>query len=378
MTNTTDCGIIIAEVVILNFILTKFMYPIKEKMEILEGYYFDNPRTADEIKYVEKMIRKATPFPPSDKSIGKKGYITLDYIIHRFKTRYEKDEYVTEYINNCKYKDPCYKVASMWVILRLKEDYKPYEYEKVVESAKNYIDTLTLLSFEVYNYVDFSILAVDEFYDVNNEIVCHQIQNSLLEIIVEATRRKKEKIKKEEYRFNGFKFYYENVIKNYQVIKSFEDKETIEYITESIQFLRKNYDLKMKFVSIVSIIELLLTHSPDSTRFNVEDSITKQFKNKVSLIVYLNDQNINHNDISRECKLIYNIRSDIAHGNFKKLDSDLKKYFVLCKELSFISIKEYDKIYTWDKLINRTLRYMVIIFKMYLDDYKLLEILKEI
>lgn len=362
----------------MNFILTKFMYPIKEKMEILEGYYFDNPRTTDEIKYVEKIIRKATPFPPSDKSIGEEGYITLDYIIEHFKTRYEKDEYVSEYINNCKYKDPCYKVASMWVILRLKEDFKPYEYEKVVESAKNYIDTLTLLSFEVYNYVDFSILAVDEFYDVNNEIVCHQIQNSLIEIIVEATRRKTEKIEKEEYRFNGFKFYYENIIKNYQVIKGFKDKETVEYITGSIQLLRKNYDLKMKFVSIVSIIELLLTHSPDSTRFNIEDSISKQFRNKVSLIVYLNDKNTNHNDISRKCKLIYYIRSDIAHGNFKQLDKDLRKYFELCKELNFISTKEFDKIYTWDKLINRTLRYMVIIFKDYLNDYKLLEILKEI
>lgn len=362
----------------MNFIMTKFMYPLERKLEIMEGFYFDNPRTSEEIKYVEKIIRKATPFPPTDKSIGEEGYITLDYVIERFKTRYEKDEYVGKYIDNCKYKDPCYKAASMWVILRLKEGFKPYEYEKVVETAKNYIDTLTLLSFDVYNYVDFSILAVDDFYDLNNEIVCHQIQNSFLEIIVESTRRKTEKIKKEEYRFNGFRFYYENIINNYHVIKEFEDKETVEYITESIQLLRKNYDLKMKFVSIVSIIELLLTHSPDSTRFNIEDSISKQFKNKVTLITYLNDKTVNYNDISRECKLIYYIRSDIAHGNFKKLDKDLKKYFELCKELKYISTKDFDKIYAWDKLINRTLRYMVIIFKEYLNDYKLLEIIKEI
>ena len=38
----------------MNFILTKFIYPLEEKLEIADGYYFDNPRTSAEVKYVEK------------------------------------------------------------------------------------------------------------------------------------------------------------------------------------------------------------------------------------------------------------------------------------------------------------------------------------
>ena len=42
------------------------------------------------------------------------------------------------------------------------------------------------------------------------------------------------------------------------MIDAVPNKELINYIMESIQALRKNSDLKMKFVSVVSIIELLL------------------------------------------------------------------------------------------------------------------------
>ena len=61
----------------MNFILTKFIYPLEEKLEISEGYYFDNPRTPEEVKYVEKFIREASPFPPNDRAAGEEGYIII-------------------------------------------------------------------------------------------------------------------------------------------------------------------------------------------------------------------------------------------------------------------------------------------------------------
>lgn len=361
----------------MNFIITKFMYPIRKKMEILHGYYFDNPRTPEEIKYVADIIRKSTPFPPNDRLAGKEGFITLDFVIEKFKNKYVNDKYVEEFIENSKYKDPCYKIASMWVVLRIQADFPKYEYDKVIESAKNYIDTITLLSFNIYNYAEFSVLVTDEYYYTNNEMLYHQVQNAIIELIVEATNKRWDK-KKEEYRFNGFAFYYDNIIEAAKQLIGFEEPETIKYITECIQCLRKNYDLKMKFVSIVSIIELLLTHSPNTNRYNVEDSISKQFKNKVALIAYLNDKSQEYEIIIKECNLIYSLRSDIAHGNFQQLDKDLKKYFNFYKE-KYGGIKgEYDSNYTMDKLIYRTLRYMTIVFKEYLNDYKLLRIVKEI
>lgn len=182
----------------------------------------------------------------------------------------------------------------------------------------------------------------------------------------------------QEYRFNGFMHYYDNIKLINDKLLYFEDKEIIDYITECIRCFRKNYDLKMKFVSIVSIIELLITHSPDGNRYNVEDSINRQFKNKLSLIAYLDNKESDTEKIFKECDYIYSIRSDISHGNFRKLDTDLKYYFNFCKENGYIAIKTYERLYTMDKLICRTVNYMIIALKQYLDNKKLFEIVKKI
>lgn len=68
----------------------------------------------------------------------------------------------------------------------------------------------------------------------------------------------------------------------------------------------------------------------------------------------------------------------IAHGNFSIFPKDLQKYFRFCKENKFISINEFDKVYVLDKLITRTLKYMVIILNTYMKDYKLYEVVKRI
>lgn len=360
----------------MNFIITRFAYPLKEQKQILNGYYFDNPRTADEIKYVADIIRKSTPFPPNDRLAGRPGYITLDYIIEGIKSKYSSsDGYVSKFIDSSKYKDPCYKLASMWVILRVGGEKTGYY--KNVENAQNYIDTVTLLSFEVYDYMDFSVLLTDEYFELDSKEVCDKVKDSILELVVELTNRK-DRNKKEEYRFNGFVFYHENILETCKKITEFDEKETVEYITESIKCLRKNHDLKMKFVSIISIIELLLTHSPDANRYNVEESISKQFKNKIGLMCYLHDISYDYEKVIKECNLIYSLRSDVAHGNFLKLDKDLEKYFEFYKEIDENSKQDYDKIYTMDKLICRSLKYMTIILKEYLDDKKLLDIVKKI
>ena len=154
------------------------------------------------------------------------------------------------------------------------------------------------------------------------------------------------------------------------------NQEMFEYIIENLQILRKNLDLKMKFVSIVAIIELLLTHRPDHARFNVEESINKQFKNKIALITYLYDNTVDYKVIAQEAGCIYSLRSDIAHGNFDELPKNLRKYYNLCRENGYTHITTYDKTSTLNLLISRTLKYMVIAFNMCLEDYTLLEIIK--
>jgi hypothetical protein len=79
-------------------------------------------------------------------------------------------------------------------------------------------------------------------------------------------------------------------------------------------------DSRIRLLLLTSILELILTHNPDSSRFNVEDSINKQFQLKASILVYLNDKTKEINSIKKRLKIIYQQRSNIVHGNFKELD----------------------------------------------------------
>lgn len=360
----------------MNFILTKFIYPLEEKLEIFDGYYFDNPRTSEEVKYVEKFIRKASPFPPNDAAVGEEGFITIEYLIGKLKEKYGIDPYVSKYIANCKYKDAYYKTASMWVILRLKDKSPNMDlYFDQAEKVRYRLDALTLLAFENSSKTDFSVLISGEFTSLYEEEIVDKTKNSIIEALVEFTNKNKTEKSKSE--FNGFIHYYEGIRETNSQIQNNPNQEMLEYIMESLQTLRKNYDLKMKFVSIVSIIELLLTHCPDSSRFNVEDSINKQFKNKVALIYHLYNNDSNSDLITKECSLIYSLRSDIAHGNFEELPKNLKKYHDFCKSNNYIRDSKYDRISILNTLVNRTLKHMLVVFNMLLNDHKALDIIKK-
>ena len=331
---------------------------------------------SEEVKYIEKFIRKASPFPPNDKAVGEEGFITIDYLISKLKDKYGKDSYVSNYIDNCKYNDSYYKVASMWVILRMKDKNPSMDhYFDQAEKVRYRLDALTLLAFEKSSRIDFSVLISGEFTSLYEEEIVDKTKNSIIEAMVEVTNKKK--IEKNKSEFNGFINYYQGICKTNAKIQKNPNKEMLEYIMESLQTLRRNYDLKMKFISIVSIIELLLTHCPDASRFNVEDSINKQFKSKIALIYHLYDKDSNSDLITKESSLIYSLRSDIAHGNFKEFPKNLKKYFDFCKENSYTNNSKFDKVSVMNILVSRTLSHMLVIFNMLLNDYKLLDIIKK-
>ena len=74
---------------------------------------------------------------------------------------------------------------------------------------------------------------------------------------------------------------------------------------------------------LVSAIEYLLTRNPDSNRFNVEDSISKQFKLKCGIIIHLQDSNYDLPELNKKLQKTYSQRSDLAHGNYKE-DFDMQ------------------------------------------------------
>lgn len=78
---------------------------------------------------------------------------------------------------------------------------------------------------------------------------------------------------------------------------------------------------------LVGNIEYLLTRNPDTNRFNVEDSISRQFKLKCGVAINEADSSVSLEGLNKELSEIYSLRSDFAHGNYteKKDKWDLYK-----------------------------------------------------
>jgi hypothetical protein len=98
------------------------------------------------------------------------------------------------------------------------------------------------------------------------------------------------------------------------------DAEKLLYIGSILKIVGNVVsDLKVRLLLLTSILELMLTHNPNFNRFNIEDSINKQFQLKTSILMYMNDTNIELTTLKKRLKEIYQARSNIAHGNFNEL-----------------------------------------------------------
>ena len=125
-------------------------------------------------------------------------------------------------------------------------------------------------------------------------------------------------------------------------------------------------DVKTRIVLLTSVIELLLTHNPDFNRFNVEDSINKQFQLKASILIYLNDKSRDIEDIKRRLKTIYSQRSNIAHGNFGAVN----------KYIRGLSKKEGQEEH-FEDLVSDLYTFIRAIMEEYLKDIAFVEFLKQ-
>lgn len=121
--------------------------------------------------------------------------------------------------------------------------------------------------------------------------------------------------------------------------------------------IRNDFSEKLGLVFLVGIIDGLLTHNPDFMRFNVEDSITKQFCLKGAIIIHKSHSKKDLETISKELKDLYIARSSIVHGNL----GQLKK------------IKEPVNI-----LSERALCYVSTIIQFYLDEPQFVESLQKL
>lgn len=352
----------------MNFLLTNYIYPLEEKIALSENlnFFLDNPRTDEEINAVHEYLHKA--YHNSD-----------EYY------EFEEDEInedLTDAVNNLLNENDCIKefytkispnkkldcyelLARIWIIARYDDggyfpDFTKEMKPTIIRNSSQLVDYSYLISLLINNYSENGFILDHQYFwfdekkyihfeclptpYANSECLFPSIESNLSKIVSLLDKVLNENPK--------------------------ETKEKLLYIAGLLKVAGHDInDNKTKLVILVSIIEILLTHKPNPMRYHVEDSITKQFQLKAATLIYLHykskDIKKDINDIKSRLKEIYNLRSDIAHGNFEEFQKDIDKK------------KKNNKEFSLDNIICELYDYLFAIISEYLSDVNFVDFLKE-
>ncbi len=108
-------------------------------------------------------------------------------------------------------------------------------------------------------------------------------------------------------------------------LQSRETSEPLLYAGQLLAIAAETRDSRIRLSTLVALLELLLTRNPDANRFNVEDSLTKQFVLKLGVLLHRESPSLDLDWARRAPKDLYGLRSAIAHGDFGRLDRLLAK-----------------------------------------------------
>ena len=164
-----------------------------------------------------------------------------------------------------------------------------------------------------------------------------------------------------------------NLIDKFINIKD-DNFDNFMFIIETF-YSENNKSYKKEITDYVTLLEMFVTHSPSTNRYNVEDSISKQFveksiKNKIDL-----------EDFKKELKYMYNYRSKLLHGEVLEMNKQLNKFL----EIPYYSNRrnnDIDKDYYKIKGIiekymsNRLEDIFRKIFELYVKNYLFFEAIK--
>ncbi len=368
------------------FIMTTTLYPLAERLP-LNGCFFDNPRTPEEIRAVAKMLRMANRiddvgFPETSKQFGKE-VISLEMALDCF---FEENNLDKKYIlkkNGEVYQDIYYKMAKNWVVLRYMD---PTDEEFLSEESYNhykkviaYINLLTFMSFSENAYKNHSFLIPESFDFFDIRTVDKTIRNIIVSFITVSYSLVREEDMK-NFQFCPFNRLYDKFQKLEIALESLKKPDLISFIADNINAYISMDNEKIRIISLVSILELLLTHNPDFNRFNVEDSIKKQFCNKLLILLCMKNKNINYSFLEKYLLKIYDLRSSIAHGDFSKIDVHLNKIHQILVDNDEDYRRDFDEYDTEIVLeeVNSFLRNCVrLAVNEALDNPNMIEILKK-
>ena len=341
-----------------DFFLTYFIYPIKQPIVLSEklGLTLDNLRSPAEIEFFLNEFAAATeslsetkPLPPDFKNPNLFFRETISGIDPNVEASY-KDFNI---------EDSALQIVKMLVVLRFNPQINAEQIKKqhrlsilnlnlngeeidgdqfVIEmNRENAIKFSYLLSLLVHrrgNYFEGDTFLTEnpiEYYFKGKEL-----REKLQEIVatwVRGTAAIKKYLSENtdlnqmvSHDWALFHIHEGSIVNNcrgFEFLMANGREEQLLYIGELIKQSSLISDEKSKLIALVSAIELLLTHNPDHNRFNVEDSITKQFVLKTAILIYKKDKRKKIELLGSRLKEIYTQRSNIAHGNFKEFNKFL-------------------------------------------------------
>ena len=379
----------------MEFLLTSFIYPLQEPLTLSRqlGFSLDNPRTDDEIEAVKEYLLRAyeSGYDYKFPIHSEEDIVTLESIINAFRDAIsEEDSYMKNKFYQYERENIFDFLASIWIIARfedegigeeLREEHQKLREEgqfgffildddhPLIKNAENLANYCSLLSLLIHTQQDsyFGRSFLIESSTIDSDRPVERIWQEYFMFGVASHSYPESH---DELRWIFFPYVKEKIVSVSALLeRTFESglREKLLYVGSILKIISHEVsDIRTRVVMMTSILELLLTHNPDFNRFNVEDSISKQFQLKVSILVYLNDKTVDINAIKSRLKTIYQQRSNIAHGNF----SAVNKY------INGLSKKEGKEEY-FDDLVVDLYKYVRSVLEEYLKDFRFVEFLKE-
>lgn len=387
----------------MQFFLTTYIYPIEQAISLSKRLSFslDNPRTEEEIDLIELNLKTSLDSPSEMYELARHMRIPISHsdddiftvkkAIMAFYKNYPNDKYLEAFSQKYNRESVFRQLARMWIIARYDDegeiqsmrDYISQREENehgfflldddhpIVKNSNNlvaYSYLISLLINDSESYYGDSFIFHDSHIRIQEPEIDKYINNVVLFFSIYSSHPTCDDDLSWKIAFPCAK---EKIINQSKIIEESLVDDSIEkilYIANLLKTSNMNIqDEKYKLITYVGILELLLTHNPNFMRFNIEDSINKQFQLKVATLVYLGTNRRNSiKSIQKRLKAIYQQRSNIAHGNFGEVNKYIKN----------LSKKEGQEEYFSD-LVSDTIKYIAITITEYLKDREFIDFLKD-
>jgi hypothetical protein len=381
----------------MNFLVTNHIYPLPEPIRLSSelDICLDNPRTDDEISFIERLLTRAADSgedyaPPltSDEDI-----VTLEAALYSFRDSVEKvDPGLEQRFEHYSRERAVRFLATVFVVVRYHDEgatRELYEFHKQARARGE----LTFSIFEEddpiekarktlqdYGYL-LSLLANSEGdgYHGRGFIIADpeptKIQStsmwfSLIFTNMACADGSEAIVRRDPLNWVFFPHAKSQLIEQSRLLDEGFRKgltEKLLYVGSLLRIAAEDaQNERIRLVVLASILELLVTHSPDYKRFNVEESISRQFRLKVGLLAYLNNKTRDIEAIGQRLKIIYEQRSNVAHGNFEAINRYMRSLSKTDGE------EEY-----FDDLISDLYTYVRAVVEEYLKDKPFVDFLRK-